>query len=124
LLAEMRRPARPPKGLEQIRSLLSSDIRGMESAAALLGAARAPALAGARAVVSGGWSYVAMAALEPVYVGGAVRRPGERSRWLRFRLRDKKRCAVLAALDNDRSIPADADGWLAAVAANHVVYER
>jgi hypothetical protein len=124
LLAETRRPARPPGELEQIRSLLASDPRGVEDAAALLGAARKPALAGARAVVNGGWNYAAMAALEPVYLAGAVRRPQERLRWLRFRLRDRKRCAVLAALDNDRSIPDQADSWLAAVASNHAVYER
>lgn len=124
LLAQTRRPARPPAGLEQIRSLLTSDPRGMEDAAALLGAARKPALAGARAVVNGGWSYAAMAELEPVYLAGAVRRPRERLRWLRFRLRDRKRCGVLAALENDRSIPADADGWLAAVASNHAVFEH
>ena len=124
LLAQTRRPARPPAELEQIRSLLASDPQGMEDAAALLGAARTPALAGARAVVSGRWSYAAMAALEPMHLAGAVRRPRERLRWLRFRLRDQKRCAVLAALENDRSIPADADSWLAAVASNHAVYEQ
>ena len=125
LLAAARRGGRPPRQpelLARVAGLIRSDPAGAEAAADLLGGGRAPVRAAARAVGEGRWLYGAMAALELVYALQAARRPQERLRWLRFRLGGRRRCPVLAAIANDRSISGDVDLWLADVSSNHRIY--
>jgi hypothetical protein len=108
---------------KRVRELLAADPEGVREAAALLGAARRPALRGARRAAAGGWDRAAMLAVEGWAFLEAVRVPRVSLARVRFRLRGRATCLVVEAiLGEGRRIPADRNAWLRSLARNHAVF--
>jgi hypothetical protein len=108
---------------KRVREMLAVDPEGVGQAARLLGPARSAALVGASRAAAGGWDRRAMVAVEGWVLLRSLREPGTILSRLRFRLRGRATCGVVAAiLGEGRRIPADRDGWLRLLAENHPVF--
>lgn len=114
-----------PAGLrrKRVAELLRSDPEGVAAAARLFGPARGALAHLAARVERGRWSHPAALAVEAYAVARAVAAPGVLVTRL-WAKRVKRRCPVLISIfSNERRVPADVDGWVAAVARDHVVLE-
>jgi len=113
-----------PKTLrrENVLELLASDSEGLrETASSVFGRVESAVLAGAEAVLGGGWNRRAMATVEAFYTLKGVTEPATVVGRLRAR-RAKKNCLVMrTSLERGRRIGNDVDGWLDEVARTHIV---
>lgn len=108
---------------KRVRELLRADPEGVRQAARLLGPARRAAVIGSTRAAAGGWDRRAMLAVEGWVLLRALREPGVSLSRLRFRLRGRASCPVVAAiLSQGRRIPADRDVWLRRLAEDHPVH--
>lgn len=107
---------------KHVRELLRADPDGWRQAARQLGPAHRAAIVGARKAAAGDWDRRAMLAVQGWALLRGLAEPGVLLARLRFRLRGRSACPVVAAiLGEGRRIPADREAWLRQLAANHVI---
>jgi hypothetical protein len=115
------RPNREGLRRKRVADFLEQDPTGAREMARLFGPAQKALLAGADAVVKGGWNRPAMLVVEAWALLRALAEPNVLLGRFRAR-RVKRRCVVLRAIfTDDRRILEDADEWLSRVAEDHWV---
>lgn len=116
------RENRPDLLKKRVPQLLASDPEGVERMAATFGPARDAVLAGARAVVDGGWDRPAMRAVEAWALARSVAEPGVAASRIWFAQVEKRRCPVIRLIrESNRRVPDDLSAWIDTVRASHEV---
>ena len=107
---------------KNVKRLLAADPEGVEAMARLFGPARSAVVAGAQAVVGGGWDRRAMAIVEGWSLARSTAEPRLAATRLWFAQVEKKRCAVISLIrDDDRRVPRNPEAWLERVGEHHEV---
>jgi hypothetical protein len=109
---------------ERVAELLRQDPEGKVAAASLFGPARTAVIAGADAVVRGGWRRAAMLEVEATLAARMLREPSVVLRRAAFRLTGNDCPVVRSTMRHGRKIPADTASWMAKVVTDHDVYGR
>lgn len=117
------RPDREALDSKAVADLLTSDPEGVQAGAELLGAPTAALIAGAQAVVEGGWDTAAMRRVELAAWLRGLAEPGVAASRIWFLTWAIKRCPVMALIrHHDRRVPGDLTAWLGTVATDHEIY--